>query len=444
MKIIIFTSEKIKPTGTSHTVDVVSWSNASAAKVNLRDYDGVVFDMTSRNAEKDVSLWWFEDDTVTPEITFDILKRQGSFIVILGDPNTILKNETISRRIGLVIENIKGHGDNLCQVDDSQMFAKYLQQIKTYSYSFRTIPSLTDDMKSLLIGNSKYKAGAALNNFLQTKAQYAVAAEITPFICTLNNSGQINYKKEVTSGKLILLPPLKDGIAKSIDGILEVLAPNKGYDIAEPDWASEISVVGQSKIDGSISNNQAKLEKLSAEKTGLLNQKIELRRSVEILYKSDKPLETSIKDYFRKVGIKVVEPKITNKAEFSFEYSSKKFVVEVKSTSKEQFDQKGLRQVNEWRDDYLVETGECYKPVLIASNQYNLPPNERNSDYLPDNLKKYAVDKDIAVISVRDIFDNLQSVEAETGKLDDFINNIYDTKGIFKTTKEPKKAVRKT
>ena len=88
--------------------DVISWSSKELMLINLRDYDGIIFDMSEYylspyddNSMRDI----FEDHSISPAIIYDVLKKPGTFVIIIGDPNTKVSFKSIIDLVGFSVSS---------------------------------------------------------------------------------------------------------------------------------------------------------------------------------------------------------------------------------------------------------------------------------------------------------------------------------------------------
>lgn len=427
MKVLVFTDKKIQLPKYGHTVDLVLWGDQDRIrKLNIIDYDGVIFDLESvESQELGDDIVRFQD-VFNPSVVLNILKEHNSFVVVVGNPAIIFDRTPFYDFLGFKLSVTDKGGDNLKAVDPKSLFYEYLSSIKKYTYFFEVGVKPTDEMMGLMrrIHHRTYVAIA--HPTLETRSGHLVSSVIGFY--RRNDDNQYETPKSIFQGSLRLLPSGGSGVRQSIINILDIYLGNTP--MGEPEWASEVLVVGQDALDEKIAEEQVRIDKHQLSRDGYIEQRAELRRSLEVLYRADKPLEASIKWYLERVGITVAEPEVDNGAEFYFEFDDKKFVAEVKSTTKETIDKKGLRQVTEWQDEILIETGDEYKPVLIVSNQYDIAPSGRTDNFLPDNLVKFAEKKGVAVLSVAYIYQELQKIEAGTLKVGDFVDKIYQLNGV--------------
>ena len=427
-KIAIIGTEIPELLSNTSKVELFDWDDVSTDVINLRDYDGLIIDVSRLSGTVSAQA----QAIISPAIVCDILADENSFIVVVGNPETHLFNKSLADKMGFSATIIKGFGQSMRTPDKARghKYERYTAKFKQFSYSFELSLKPTATLKSLLSNDNLPQLVIRSAPLLVTKAGYGIACAFDVIAFQKDHYGRTLNSSEPFRGELVLLPKL-DSAKEQFELILSILS-TKGDETEVPEWAEEVSVVGQEKIDGSIADNQSKLLEATAKLEKLAVSRAELRQGIELLYKADKPLEKSLKTYLTKLGFTVSEPSDeSNKVEFYLEKGSSKFVVEVKSTTKQMFDQKGLRQANDWRDDVMLTTGETFKPLFIGSNQYNLKPSERSDDYLAQNLIDYAVSRDIVCITVGQLFDELQKIEAKEMTADDLAQKLYATKGLY-------------
>lgn len=411
-------------------VELFEWEDVSSDTINLRDYDGVVVDVSSLQN----TVAPHTETVFSASVLRDILKGKNSFFVIVGNPATTLTNKSIAEKVGINVVIVKGQGDSIRVPKKSKgsRFEAYTSRVKRFTYSYNLQFEPTEELKRLVTNKDIPSAIVRSAPLLVTRADYGIASISDVFVFKRNqyHSGRLDESEEPFKGDLVFLPPLETK-GEQFELILSILdSENDKTEV--PEWVEEISVVGQDEVDEAVASNEAKLVEVTAELESLAQNRAAMRQALELLYKADKPLEKSLKTYMSKLGFTVSEPSDeSNKVEFYLEKGSSKFVVEVKSTTKQMFDQKGLRQANDWRDDVMLTTGETFKPLFIGSNQYNLKPSERSDDYLAQNLIDYAVSRDIACITVGQLFEELQKIEAKKMTTDELAQKLHATKGLY-------------
>lgn len=419
MKVLIITSDKIETSEFDAEFKFVDWNNINYSNdINFSDYDGLIIDVDSlekekRNEDKEIHLFNFEHQ-LSPKIVLEILRRKGSFLSIIGNPTAVINYHQLSDLLGFdtIVKQLPG--TSITERCDSENFKYYWAKISNYSYYFEKIEKNV----------SAFTQRASLKTYdeIRNRSGYIIGTCID----VVNNSSGVS----IFNGEMSLIPPLNGEKQNTFDNLLKIYVSSGN--INEPEWARDITVIGQKDIDSQIGDLAEKIEKLSQKKQKLEKDKQLLRKSIEVLYKADKPLEASVKYLLEEIGFMNDEPRETNKVEFCTSYDKNNFVVEVKSTKKEVLDMKGLRQVINWQMDKMNESGEKYKPLLVASNQFDKPPEERSSILLPPNLIEFAKQYDICVLPVNVLFSVSQLIKEEKYSSTDFAKLLTETNGIVK------------
>jgi hypothetical protein len=438
MKVAVITTEKITKKFAGIKLSVFDWKNSNPDDINLRDFDGVIIDIDSYAKLEDkssVDRQGFETKVFSPKVVSDVLTEGDSFFVVLGRPTEQLKQNTLSTSLGFTLREIRGNGDSISPSKwaKSTVYASYLSKIKNYTYSFEGLPQLDDYYsRTFKLNHQNYHIISAVTSLLITRAKYQVAFTVTPMTYREDGYGHVSDKTDVFKGPLAFLPVLPSGSKQSIEAILEKYSADMPAEA--PEWAEKIKAVGQTEIDEDI---QTIKETIASEQTKLddaLTKRANARKPIEVLYLSDKPLENALKTSFDLAGFKVGEPKNTNNVEFYLQCGTHEFVTEVKSTEKATFNKDGIRQVNEWRENELLDTGKEYKPLLILSNQYLTEPSERNVDFIDENLIAFAESRKIAIVSAVVLYDAFQMLSVGIITADNLSKLLYDNSGIV--TKE--------
>lgn len=403
---------------------VLPWTMLGLLGVSLYDYDGIVIDASSipepemiidsQKGKQRQDFTMFESDVLKPEIIQHILFNSEVFVVIIGNPCTKLENHSVIDQFGISLIMTPSHGTNFSiNCEARHPFFNYIKQIREYSYAFKNNPRMR-------ISNYAEPPLLSVESLLSLKVGDSIAARF----------GGPGFSS------LYLLPVLPSGIQQSVRQIFGILVNDEDGEVVEPKWASDIVVAGQEEIDSRLDDVEHDISKLKEKKAEILNKKARIRQPVEMLYKTGKSLEDSIKVALRDIGITVVEPPTENEREFTFEFDGQKFVVEVKSTRRQSFDKEGFRQVVEWKDDVLIEDDEDYKPVLITSNEVEKPSKDRSEDFVPPNLLKFAQKRQIAVISVLVLFEAINRIKKGDWSVDKLIKVLAETNGVAKLDSE--------
>lgn len=418
MKVLIISSDEIDVTDFNANFDILKWEEVSKRDdINFSDYDGLVLDADSLRTVKNdmpgISFYAFER-SLNYIAVCDILGRKGSFVSIIGNPSTVIQNKSIAGCIGFKVEVKNLSGSSIGDYDDDKQFALYWRSISDYKYYIEGISA--EDIRRAMVPGCDIE----LYDGIRTRSGYIIGT------CVSVDDFFVEDDK-VFEGTLSFIPPLLSGKNDTVRSLLDIFLKNIKQ--KEPSWAKQLLAVGQDAIDDEITKVDSKIEDFRKKRALLDDKRKKIRQPIEILYKADKELEKSVAVLLENLGFKVVWPEKKNEAEFFIEMDNKKFVIEVKSTKKEVFDKKGLRQVVEWQMDKLSESGEEYKALLITSNQFSKPLDERNKNILPPNLVSFAEKYDICVLPVVALFSISQQIADGKYSPEEFVELMKETKG---------------
>lgn len=417
MKVLILSSEKLQLAKYDAEIKVVPWTDVKLPELNVIDYDGLIIDTSGigealeSDDERGFPLANFWERVLTTGTASDILGGAGSFITVVGDPSISCHSEQLTDRLGVDVEVVQDGGESIKRSYAGEEFEPYYDKIQHYDYYFKR--------PKIAVRGKWYTA--VIEDIFDTitmRSGYSLALKFC--------------RADQTSGELRFVPVLPDGVETSINEILKIYLGSEEKPAAEPEWATSMKVEGQEALDAEINKVRGGIKALRQTEQQLLEERRELRKSLEVLYKSGKPLEESVKYCLRQMGMEVEEPNVSNKVEFFFSSKGHKFVAEVKSKKKSGLEKYGLLQVLQWQNERLEDTGENYKPVVIVSCEYDKPPDKRQTDFLPGTQKEVAESRGIAILTVQTLYDALQKIQAKQLSLSNFVKQLNGTSGIMK------------
>lgn len=438
MKILIISTKCDHVNISGLKTDIIPWNSNKLGGINLRDYDGIIFDMSDYYLSPYVdnsTRGIFEKYSISPDIIYDVLKKPETFIIIVGNPNTKVKDENLLKLIGFSVSSENRSGDTIVREKTTdKTFAKYLDNVKSYEFFLHDNIHLSEDVQTeWRSGISGYKMIGRLTPLLKNRADKILAAKLEPFSRIPSPYVKKNNQTELVFGDIFLLPSIDD-MSKNdmISGILKLYL---GEEKPEPEWAKSIKNREQNKIEKELKKAEDTIAKLIKKKKTLIDELDTIRQPIEILWKIDKPLEKSIEKVLKSMGAIINTDENTeseNAADCSFAYKTMNFAVEIKSTTKQVVDKKGLRQVRDWVED-LSDAEKDYKGLFIVSNEVNKEPSKRSSSFLPDNLIEYAKKQEIAVISVKTLFNIYNATKDDASLTDKFFKGLYSQNGVYET-----------
>lgn len=414
MRIAVITDVKLPKTLAGFKLKVIPWNSEKLEEENLRDYDGIIIDADSYNElDKVASPDTIENEVILPMITYDVLNAPPSFYLVVGDPSHVIWQDDILGAVGFSGTYMKGAGTqhSLTEAGSKSVYREYLSDIKRYKYSYDTSFETASEVQKMVKFGNFNRYTTQYVSLMQTKTGYLTAFRLQGEAYRVDGYDRILDRRSLFQKELpTFLPGHPGGFEKGLSIILRSIKERDTVNHeSEPDWASEIVVQGQEEIDAEVIVKTDQIQVLELERSDLQSRRSELRKVLEILYLSDKPLEGALKRTLQNCGYVVEEPKDDNNVEFYLKNGKQEFVVEVKSSLKAQFNKEGLRQVNEWRENESLESGKEYKPVLILSNQYDKPIDERNTEsVLDENLIAFAISRKITVVTTAVLYQALQ------------------------------------
>ena len=426
MKVLIISSDEIDVSNYNAIFDILRWEEVNNRDdINFSDYDGLVLDANSLRTVKrikpGIGFYTFEKSLNCIAIR-DILGRKNSFVFVIGNPSTMMGYESIADCVGFKVEARSVSGTVIGDFDTDGRFAPYWRSIGSYEYYIESISA--GSVKNIM------KSGSRVEPYdtITTRSGYIIGTCVS-----IDDS--IDDEK-VFEGILSFVPVLATGKKDTIQSLLGLFLENGEQ--TEPVWAKQLTVVRQEVVDDDISKVNDRIEALRGELASLNEKREIMRQPIEVLYKANKALENSVATLLEAIGFEVMWPEKKNEVEYYIKAFNEQFVVEVKSTRKETFGKKGLNQVVEWQMDKLYESGEDFKALLITSNQFDKPLNERNEDILPPNLLAIAEKYDICVLPVTTLYDISQRIADGKYSLEDFVKIMKRTKGIIKISRKQK------
>lgn len=200
-----------------------------------------------------------------------------------------------------------------------------------------------------------------------------------------------------------------------------------------PDWILEMEAPGQSARDHRISEIKMEIANHQAQLATEEAARAELRKCLDVLYQIGGPLETAVKNLLRELGGTIEEPPVKGFRDayltISIGDELQRAVLEIKGTSKAQFDMKGFKQVLQWRDEAMIDSGEKYRAIFIGNSAIDDPPYERDDPFGDGWIKQTRLHK-VTALSTSTLYEAYCAFK--TGKLDivRFWNALFGTDGV--------------
>lgn len=411
MRVAVLSDEKLVKKIAGFNVDTFPWDGEKLEDLNLRDYDGVILDLTTYNSKNKIDSNFIISKVISPAIAYDIIKSSPSFYVVIGDPSLSISGSTVIEHSGFEGSLVSGKGTSLAVTDAGKksIYSDYLKEIKSYEYSYELELDTVADIKRKHINKTYDSFSTIAIPLMESKSGYMTAFAIQCRSWERSYSGGEMRGYYLFDDVPVFLPSHPLGSKYAVESVLRLNGVS-GSSVEVPEWLEQVTVHGQEEIDLEIAKKQNSIIMIENELDELRNNRLEIRKILDMLYLANKPLEEALKKSFTENGFKVFEPKSSDHVEFYLKYAKYEFVTEVKSGNKANFNKDGLRQVIEWKDNESLDTGKEYKPLLILSNEYTKPPEDRNQDVLDENLIKFAVSRSVVVVTVTLLYQLLEKL----------------------------------
>lgn len=173
-----------------------------------------------------------------------------------------------------------------------------------------------------------------------------------------------------------------------------------------PKWVDNILVTGEEDLRANIIAEKEIIVEREFRIKELKNQVDNIALFKQLLYETGQPLEEVVKLTLEKIGGRIEPSKFEGQEEYLLVTDHEKAVVEVKGRIKS-ISMSDMREVLDYVNEYLIQKSENVKGVLIG-NAWRLDPvDERGTpqkQIFPDNVKRAAKDRDIALISTVELF----------------------------------------
>jgi hypothetical protein len=392
------TPEKPKPTpktlvvgssGHAHVI-CVAWTELKS--VNLKDFDAIVFNVTS-----------LDDKTITrlPNYGFfnevrkqlsHLLYSRGKIIALTPERRAIKQKDGSRTNWEWCPFEIGTHAEAGDTVEIKRaMFGRYLSKLKRWTFYF-FIPdgALTQELTDFFGSpyEAKYKLPA--DDFVINRYGKMLAGEVSLLV------------RNCKYGSLTVLPLIAELEQKeAMNLILEDLI-GKPQQSLPPDWVDQISMPFVDAINAKIAQKNAVIESLQQEIAARTQRLAEIEKWKKLVYTTGSELEQIFEEAVIKLGGKT-RPAAAEE-EFIFEHKGNACVVECKGVGKS-ISLEHVRQTDSHVLKFIAAEDGNGKGVLFGNAWRNLPLSDRgetDTPIFPDNVVKHAAQREIALVGADD------------------------------------------
>lgn len=434
-----------------------SWNKLAAIK-NIANFDELIVHLPSLREVTKLTRESFERVFNLSNLV-DILRGDGRFIII-GDPRTKVvasdpnnKNTRLRSKLDALTSEFlhwtllgAEWDDRLCSAKeigyadyrDRNAFGRYVSSVAECSYSLirfnPDMETISEAFELSRIRESKPNAGISVqpNNFSLSRYGTMIAGEVEFSLVTVDRRYTMPREEEVLKfGSIVFLPESTIGHDEAIRILLE-----DAYDIhletQPPEWVRELVAPKQQKLDDQIATIKVEAEALHRRWQVLQEQRQATRQVLRLLYGEHRDLEVAVRDALRKFGADVEDPPEPNKRDgwitVTIDGVEHHAVLEVKSRRKGEFDESGLRQLDQWQSDGISEKNIVAKRVFIGNASPLVLPEDREWPF-GANFNKQAKLRSAVAIRSQDLYILYECLQNDSLDLASFWRNLFSKEG---------------
>jgi hypothetical protein len=425
----------------------VGWDELQKIK-NLRDYDVLILDLfTAPPVGERQKLY----DLLDVEVMVNIL-RDGE-ILIIGDPRfnveTSLESGGRIQRPFLewTATRFQWHnerGDTVEVTDEHRLrnYQPYLDHLRRWDYALDGTQLIREqlfieDLNSFMAAGGRIrleKTRLAWNRYgkdLAFRLNLILEEPVT--------RGFSEWEPVRELGHITFLPQTD---LSEQESLLLLLRNLYGIETGtpEPEWLLPYAAPGQQAVDQQIEHLTKQLDETSAQLADAHSARAEARICLRLLYERGKPLEDAVRTVLADLGATVEVPKEEGKEDgwitVRVGKEALEGVLEIKSTTGEQFDESGLRQLLDWKNRGTLQRHKDYKPIFIGNSAVDSPGDKRPPAF-GDSWRKSARVASVAAIKSEDLYYAYEMKMAGRLNVAGFWRDLFVTNGVFERTKMP-------
>jgi hypothetical protein len=373
-------------------VTCVSWTELKS--VNLKDFDAIVFNVTSLDDKTIIRLpnYGFFNEVRTQ---LSYLMGSGGRIIALTPERRAIKQKDNWRTnwewCPFEIGTQPDAGDTV--EIKRPMFGRYLSKLKRWTFYFFIPIDLSHELTDVFGSpySTKYKLPA--DAFVINRYGKMLAGEVSLGVAS---------RKYGSVTDLPLIAELEQ--KEAINLILEDLI-GKPQQSLPPDWLDQIAMPFVDGINAEIAQKNAAIESLRQEIAARAQKLTEIEKWKKLVYATGRELEQIFEEAVIKLGAKT-KPAAAEE-EFIFEHKGNAGIVECKGVSKS-ISLEHVRQTDSHVLKFITAQDRSGKGVLLGNAWRNLPLSERgetDTPIFPDNVVKHAAQREIALVGASDFLE---------------------------------------
>jgi len=416
--------------------------DAPQSSANLHDYDAWVLFMPSLPEQ-------MKTDGLYNMLSIDYVWEalmSGTRVVVVGDPR--VSAYVVGRAphpflhwTGYDFQWKSTGGDTIDVANDSYKYAieNYLRRIKGWDYALRGM-TRSDWFEGIrLVRTAKAnreRLGLILISLAQNRNSELISGALQ--LCLFAQDDRLEREYE----SIVMVP---FGRLEPTEALSAVLAEAFGISIRQqaPTWAEQLVAPGQAPLDAAISEIRGEISAREVALQLKLQERTGVRSCLDVLFQIGTPLEDAVERLLGELGAIVERPGTTVDCDryLSIEIAglTRRAALEIKGTSKPQFDMRGFKQVLQWRDEAMIARGEEHRAVFIGNGDAEAPPESRASPF-GDGWRRQTKLHKVTALTTQTLYQAYCAKAEGQLKIEEFWESLFSTDGIF----ELKDAVLRT
>lgn len=455
-RVAILGAEGLRSSNVDITLDSFPWSDVGRI-ANLSDYNTVILNLLPIAEVQNID-WGRFVNVLDVQTATEILRHEDGMIIVIGDPSFIIQYQYYDEEDRSVEEVeepfLEWTGLNIVWDDrpgktiqrvwsdprDKKKFERYLSRMTGWAYSLRSV-SVQEFalLKALGIPNKKTSGGSVASyvsktDFLTNGPGAFLAGRFNLGVGRKVFGGSIETKFEL--GPIVLLP--RTGMDDHA-ALVTTLHDACGIDLVttEPRWATTLTAPGELEITTEIDRLNAELRSIHDRLKVKEDEREIVRRPLRLLFGQHDDLETAVREALTTLGAEIhFENVARNEADglirVQVEDETLEGVLEIKGTTRREFDEQGLRQLRQWVG-YGIEEGKDYKGIFIGNAAANMVPSQRREPF-GANFVKNATKQGFALLKTEDLYLVYQLKSLGRFDMEAFWRQLFATKGTFDMT----------
>jgi hypothetical protein len=217
-----------------------------------------------------------------------------------------------------------------------------------------------------------------------------------------------------------------------IDALTELTSDlNKSIgDYSLPAWTTAYFLPDEKEQKEQLSTKEYELQGLLSQISQSKEKLSKIEKYKLLLSGSGRALEMQVATVLKEIGFSV-EPGAEGRDDLILKYGEKIAVVEIKGVSKSA-SEKHAAQLEKWVAEYVTSHDVNPKGILIVNAYCNTPLHARNEPAFPEQMVSYATNREHCLITTTQLLSFYLSVISKPEGREQLINDLFDTKGVFK------------